>query len=219
MTDRPILNTLNRVLVAGVALVTIAGFFIVPLDGTLPIHWGPDGQADGFAPAPVALLIPAVMTAVVVGLLFVMRPAGLRRDFEAGRHVINATISFIAVLAILILGATIAIGLGHMVDMPRMLALAIGAMLLVVGNYLPKTQPNWVAGIRLPWTLRDADNWRITHRWTGRLMMLGGVVAIVAALINLPPMALFIAVIAAAILPALASMAISYAIARKKASG
>lgn len=217
MTDRPILNRLNRLLVGGVALATIASFFVVPLDMTLPIHWGPDGQADGFAPAPLALLLPIAMVIITLAIFFVIKPAGMRKDFEAGRHVIDPSISFIAVLGLLILGATVAVGLGQAVDMPRLLTAAVGAMLLVLGNYMPKTQPNWVAGVRLPWTLRDPDNWRQTNLWTGRLMMAGGLVALVAAILNPPVPVMIAALLSAAFIPALAGLAISYTMARQKA--
>lgn len=217
MINRPILNTLNRVLVGGVVLVTIAGFLLVPLDGNLPVHWGPDGQVDTYAPAHVALIVPAIVTFMVVAILFVLRPAGMRQDMEAGRPLINASISFIAALSIMIAGATIAAGLGHAVDLPRLIVGMIGAMLLVIGNYLPKTQPNWIAGVRLPWTLRDPDNWRTTHRWAGWLTMLGGLVAIVAAIVNPPTETLFLVLMIAALLPAVISIVISYFIARQKA--
>lgn len=215
MTDRPILNTLNRVLILAVLAATATGFFLVPLDGMLPVHWDINGQPDNFAPAPIALLIPAIMAIVVVGLLFVLRPAGLRKDFEAGRYVIDVSVSFILALAVVLTLTTIAIGMGVAVDIPRLIAFTMGAMLLVIGNYLPKTQPNWIAGFRLPWTLRDPANWRVTHRWGGRLMMLGGAVAILAAILNPPSAVLFLVIIAAALLPALAGVAISYAMARR----
>lgn len=217
MTDRPILSLLNRLLILALALVTSAGFFLVPLETSLPIHWNINGQPDGFAPAAVALLLPAIMGAFVLGLFYVIRPAGLRQDFEAGRHLIAASISLILALAIVISGATVAFGVGLTVDMPRLIGFIIGAMLLVLGNYLPKTQPNWIAGVRLPWTLRDPANWRITNRWTGRLMMLGGAVALVAAAINPAPATLLVTVLASVFVPTLAGILISYRIARRQA--
>lgn len=215
MTDRPLLSPFNIVLIVVLALLTLAGFVLVPLEGNLPIHWGLDGRADGFAPAPLALLLPALMAAIVLGALFGLRAAGFGKDLEAGRHLNAAATSFILLLAIGLLGGTIAIGMGFGVDMPRLIAFLLGAMLLVLGNYLPKTQPNVVAGIRLPWTLNDPVNWRVTHRWAGRLTMLGGAVALVAALINPPPAILICVVIAAFVLPMLASIAISYALTRR----
>jgi uncharacterized membrane protein len=215
MTNRPILNPLNRILIGLLALVTAAGFFIVPLDASLPIHWNLQGVADNFAPTPIALLIPAIMAAVALTLFFIVRRTGLRKDMEAGRHVIQVANSFILGLAILLTCATIAVGVGYDVDMPRAVVFAMAALLLILGNSLPKSQPNRIAGIRLPWTLRDPANWTIVHRWTGRLMMLGGAVALLAALLNPPSVVLLVVVLLAAFLPIIAGVAISYVLARR----
>jgi len=215
MTNRPILNSLNRVLIGILVLVTAVGFFIVPLDASLPIHWNLEGVADNFAPAPVALLIPAIMAAVAVALFLIARRVGLSEDMEAGRHVIQVANSFIFSLAILLACATIAIGVGYNPDMPRIVVFAIAALLLILGNSLPKSRPNRIAGIRLPWTMRDPANWTIAHRWSGRLMMLGGAVALLAALLNPPSAVLLVVVLLATFLPIIAGVAISYALARR----
>lgn len=215
MTDRPILNRFNQILVAGLALVTVAGFLLVPLGATLPIHWDINGLADNFAPAPVALLIPAAMAAFVIGLLFALRGTRLRNDLEAGRHLLDVSNSFVLLLAILLAGVTILIGMGHEVSVPRIVSFALGAMLLGLGNYLPKTQANRVAGVRLPWTLQDPANWTITHRWAGWLTMLGGAVAILAAVFIPTSALLLVIVVAAVFVPAIASIAISYFLSRR----
>ncbi len=215
MIDRPILNPLNRILIGLLALVTAVGFFIVPLDAALPIHWNLQGVADSFAPTPIALLIPAIMAAVALTLFFIARRTGLSRDMEAGRHVIQVANSFILGLAVLLTCATIAIGVGYDVDMPRAVVFAMAALLLILGNSLPKSQPNRIVGIRLPWTLRDPANWTIVHRWSGRLMMLGGAAALLAALLNPPSVVMLVVVLLAAFLPIIAGVAISYVLARR----
>lgn len=48
--------------------------------------------------------------------------------------------------------------------------LAIGivmAVLLVLGNLAPKIPFNRYTGLRLPWTIRDEDTWRLAHRMLG----------------------------------------------------
>ncbi|MBE7731492.1 SdpI family protein [Devosia faecipullorum] len=214
MTDRPLLNRFNQILIAALALVTIAGFLLVPLGNTLPIHWDINGVPDNFAPAPVALLLPVAMAGFVIGLILVLRRSGLRADIDAGRHLVEVSNSFVLLLAILLSGMTILIGMGHEVSVPRILTFAIGAMLVCLGNYLPKTQANRVAGVRVPWTLRNPANWTITHRWAGWLTMLGGAAAILAATFITTPATLIVVVLAAALLPAIASIAISYALSR-----
>lgn len=54
--------------------------------------------------------------------------------------------------------------------------LVAGFLIIVIGNYLPKCRQNHTIGIRLPWTLHDADNWNKTHRLAGYLWIASGLV-------------------------------------------
>jgi uncharacterized membrane protein len=60
----------------------------------------------------------------------------------------------------------------------------VGVVLVVIGNYSPKTKQNPVAGIRISWTLESEENWRRTHRFAGYLWMIGGFVLIVNAFLS-----------------------------------
>ena len=46
----------------------------------------------------------------------------------------------------------------------------------VIGNYLPKVRPNYLMGIRTPWTLASDLSWQRTHRLGGRLFVIEGLV-------------------------------------------
>lgn len=54
-----------------------------------------------------------------------------------------------------------------------------GIIIVVVGNYLPKCRQNYTIGIKLPWTLEDEDIWNRTHRFTGWLWIICGVLFII----------------------------------------
>ena len=56
----------------------------------------------------------------------------------------------------------------------RILPLFLGFLFLVIGNLLPKCPYSRVLGIRLPWTLASEQNWFATHRFAGRVWMIGG---------------------------------------------
>ncbi len=222
MQGHRLISPFNRFLIVLVGVVTIAGFFAVPLGQDLPIHWGISGQPDNFAPAPLALVFPAGMMVAVLALLFVLRRAQLQKDFESGRFVIDAAVSSIAAMALVLCTATILIGLGVTLDMPRVVSLLVTGMFVVIGNVLPKTKPNWVAGIRLPWTLRDAENWRVTHRWTGRTMVVSGLIGFAVAAVGTPSnTVLMIVVLASAFIPVGVGMGVSYvhAVRHDKGSG
>lgn len=57
-----------------------------------------------------------------------------------------------------------------------------GLFLAIIGNYLPNLKPNYFAGLRLPWTLEDPDNWKKTHSLAGRLWFAGGLIMAVVCL-------------------------------------
>jgi uncharacterized membrane protein len=45
----------------------------------------------------------------------------------------------------------------------------LSLFLAFLGNYMQNLKPNYFAGIRLPWTLASDQNWRKTHRLSGKL--------------------------------------------------
>jgi uncharacterized membrane protein len=51
---------------------------------------------------------------------------------------------------------------------------AMGLLFALLGNNMYNIQPNYFAGIRLPWTLENENNWKKTHRLAGRLWFFGG---------------------------------------------
>jgi uncharacterized membrane protein len=61
---------------------------------------------------------------------------------------------------------------------------AVGLFITVAGNYMNNLKPNYVAGIRLPWTLNDPDNWRKTHQFASKLWFFGGFVLIIVSLVS-----------------------------------
>lgn len=187
---RGYLTPLNIVLLVLLAAATIAGFLLVPPGTNLPIHWGLNGNPNSFQPRDRALLIFPALAIVLSGVLTFVR----RFDKpEASGHVLRIVVSCVLAMFLVLEVATVMIGVGIAVDMIRVVTLGVGALFVVVGNALPKTQPNHVAGIRLPWTLRDPANWQATNRLGGILMMAGGVVMMAAGLtIAMPGMLLSI---------------------------
>ena len=61
----------------------------------------------------------------------------------------------------------------------------VGLLFLILGNYLPKIRQNRTVGIKLPWTLQSEENWNRTHRLSGFLWVLCGLVMIPLSLLRL----------------------------------
>ena len=64
----------------------------------------------------------------------------------------------------------------------RLILGGLGLLLAVVGNYMYNIKPNYFAGIRLPWTLNNDENWKNTNLLGGKLMFAGGLLIAVICL-------------------------------------
>lgn len=153
----------------------------------LPVHWNLAGEADRTAPALAALIVPAAM-AVLLSILFAAIPRlePLQRQSEASGPVLRAawigSLLLMAYTQLMIAGPALGWPIG-----PDLIVVGIGALLLMVGDALPKSRPNLMVGIRTPWTLRNTDNWIATHRLGGKLMMMAGGLIVLAAFVPLLP--------------------------------
>ncbi|MDR3653145.1 MAG: SdpI family protein [Paludibacter sp.] len=63
------------------------------------------------------------------------------------------------------------------------LLMLIGALFATMGNYMQTVKPNYFIGIKTPWTLESEDVWRKTHKFGGRLWLIGGLIIIILSLI------------------------------------
>lgn len=153
----------------------------IPADAEIPVHWGPDGQVDGYGPKWLGLLgIPAVAIGVVGLLALIPRIEPRRMNLErSGTAYVAIGITVIAFFAVLHLVAVMA-ALGSDVDTTAVAVMGAGAMFVVMGNFLGKTRSNWFFGIRTPWTLSSDLSWTRTHRLGGWLFIGIGLAVLVA---------------------------------------
>jgi uncharacterized membrane protein len=209
-----VIRPLDLILALLLVATSVAGFILVPAGANLPVHWGLTGEADGFLPRDAALLVLPVTGALTVGLLLAAPRMTAARP-EGGRYALAAAVPLILGLFLVIQAAIVMIGIGIAVDMVRLIVLALGVLFAVLGNIMPKTQPNGVAGVRLPWTMRDPANWSATNRLAGLLLLLGGVAMVLAALATGRPEVLLAVTLAAIVVPVLAATIFSYRFAHR----
>ena len=77
--------------------------------------------------------------------------------------------------------------------------LGLGLMFAAIGNYFPKCRPNRTVGIRIIWTLGSEENWNATHRFAGKVWVIGGLIMVLAALLPEVP-GIIVTILAAAAL-------------------
>ena len=60
--------------------------------------------------------------------------------------------------------------------MEMLISPMFGILMIVIGNYMPKTTRNSFMGIKIKWTLANDENWNATHRFSGKLQVVCGII-------------------------------------------
>jgi uncharacterized membrane protein len=181
---------LRPLAIAGVVAVGImfvlAGWAWVqiPAGAEVPIHWGIDGQPNGYAPKEIALLFTPLLSVGLVALLYFLprfEPRA-RNLAESGGPYLQVTIALLALMVGLQLIVVLA-AVGRPLDITLVLGVGTGILFVVIGNVLGKVRSNFMFGVRTPWTLSSDLSWNKTHRLVGRLFVLLGFAVAVAAVV------------------------------------
>jgi uncharacterized membrane protein len=90
--------------------------------------------------------------------------------------------------------------------MDRLLGGGMCLFFLLIGLVLGRVPRNFWIGVRTPWTLADEQVWDQTHRMSAWLFVAAGLIGIVIALLGLPLLIGFIAIIVAAVVPIVYSL-------------
>ncbi|MEJ0034197.1 MAG: SdpI family protein [Bacteroidota bacterium] len=62
----------------------------------------------------------------------------------------------------------------------------VSLLFTFLGNLMYNIKPNYFIGIRLPWTLENENNWKLTHRLAGVMWFVGGILCAILALLLAP---------------------------------
>ncbi|MGB3338484.1 MAG: SdpI family protein [Devosia sp.] len=207
MTALRVFTRLNHLLLSLIAVSTIAGVVTIPGEARLPIHWDIFGQPDRFAGRDEALILMPVFALALLVLFWAIGRFASPERLAGGRHVMDAVLP---VLLALFLAFQLVLVFQFDFAIARVVAWGVAALLIVLGNVLPKSQPNLYGGIRLKATLADPANWAATHRFTGLAMMAAGGLLLILTLLTGEGMALIVGALVAAILPLLLGVAYSW---------
>lgn len=179
------------------------------------IHWGASGEPDSWCSKAFAVYaVPLIMLALHWACLFATRFD--KKNRNQNPKMMNITYWLVPAVSWVANGMTYADALGKDIDVIRLLPIIMGALFLLIGNYLPKCTPNRTVGIRIKWTLADEENWNATHRFGGKVWFIGAIVILASSL--LPAKISVCVMIAAMLAMALAPIIYSYCFYNNKRS-
>jgi len=153
----------------------------------VPVHWGIDGQPNGWGPRGLGLLGMPVMAAVMYVVLTLApfadpRHANYAAFAGAYRLLRLVLLVFLAVLQVVMIETFH----GARPDMNQVMLTLLGALFVCLGALMGRLRTNWFAGIRTPWTLSSERSWSATHALGGRVFAVCGACWVALGFVHRP---------------------------------
>lgn len=172
----------------GIVVANAIGFIVAVcfLPSSVPTHIDGTMTIDGVGSPWILLILPLIALLVVLAfgayLIF--------RKENKNTRVLMITLFVICVLFIWLSWVFFAVALSGQalgekvsLSMSLLVMLPIGLLFIIMGNYMPKVRQNRALGIKLPWTLKNAECWKKTHIFGGYAMVIAGALISIGAII------------------------------------
>ena len=169
-------------------LVTLSPLFVGlilwnKLPTEIPTHYGITGEPDGYGSKAMTVFgLAPLMLRFQLLILYVLGKEP--KTANLSKKVLNLVIWIIPVLSLYNCLMVYGKALDLPISISKLTVLLLGLLFMFIGNYLPKTRQNHTVGIRLPWTLKSADNWNKVNRLSGYLWMITGALMCISVLFN-----------------------------------
>ena len=141
----------------------------------VPMHWGIDGNIDGYGGKGSLFVLYAVSVGCTFFFDFVRKIDPKSKNYDKFNRPYEI---FKLVFAIFMDGLVLVTARSRFnknLKVSQIITVAVGLIFAIIGNYMPKFKYNYTMGIRTPWTLASETVWEKTHRKSVALWVCGGI--------------------------------------------
>ncbi len=192
----------NKLLWTLTLIPLIITLVVLPaLPEQMPMHYNMAGEIDRWGSRWEQLTFPFMILIFTVFwqcmLSFYDKKIQKEGDSKAGQEAVSNR----KVLSFAAIGTTILFTVMHIVflissyneakinatvssiDINTIIGVMMGLMLIVTGNYMPKTRRNPVIGFRTSKTMSSDENWAKANRFAGIVFIISGALTVILSLI------------------------------------
>ena len=197
-------------------LILFPMFFGIIISDRLPdklaTHWGLNGEIDGWSSKNFVIFLLPLLIFALHWICTIITSFNKKAKTQ-NQKILNIIFWICPAVSIFASSFSYAHALGYEPNVALFAPIFLGSLFIIIGNYLPKTTQNKYLGIKIKWTLESEENWNATHRFGGKLWVIGGIILILSAL--LPTLASMITMFSLIIALVLAPIIYSYIYSKK----
>ena len=180
-------NLSKRIIWILAVLSPVLGAVAYPfLPEQVPMHWGLDGTVsyEGKGTFIFMALLPLLLAAL---LIYLPKMDPRKKNYTKFSKYYDYFCMFMMVFLLLVNLIVVSESFfPGRISVGIVIQLLVGVLFLFLGNMMPKFKSNFFVGVKNPWTLSNTDVWNRTHRLSGILMFVMGLVIILTCF-WLPP--------------------------------
>ena len=192
------MKILKSILCILTVLSTIIMLFVLP--DTVPVHFDISGAPDRWGSKFELLILPAVLIACAFTIdpmvkSYYKQAEEAKDEKEKAEHISNAKVLNITGIITMFLFffmnlVTLYTTYIHVTpnsalpefDMMRAVGFIMGIVIVVLGNYMPKTRNNRNIGFRFYWTMYNDVTWSKSNKFASYVLMIAGAIAAICSL-------------------------------------
>ena len=162
----------------------IAGLFLwEKLPEQVPFHWNINGEVDDWCSKGFAVFgFPVILMGFHWLCIFACTADPKRKNYNP--KMFGLVLWICPALSLLLNAFVYATALGNDLAVETIMPMLVGLMFVIIGNLLPKCRQSYTMGIKLPWTLNNEENWNKTHRFAGKIWVIGGLMIMATAFLG-----------------------------------
>jgi uncharacterized membrane protein len=163
--------------------IGFAFFSAAQLPDTVAVHFDMNGNPDRFGSRLEATWVLFLLPIIGLGLNLLLWWLGKKEQKTGQKKMLLVSSIGVSGLLVLVQFLIAQSMQQSRFDQMQLLAVGLGAFLLVLGNIMPKASPNLYAGVRLPYTLASDRAWYATNRLGAYVFVVAGLLLILLGLV------------------------------------
>ena len=152
----------------------IAGYYILITNEQIPANWDVYGNVRSYATPLILLIYPGIALLTSLLLIFLPKIDPKGKNIKESPALKALMIILPLFMLFMLVANVMAINNANIFNDLRIVSVAIGILLFVIGYVTPSIKPNYLLGIRTPWTLHNEKVWTKTHQESGKWFMASG---------------------------------------------
>ena len=169
----------SEIVILGIILFSfiISIYFYPQMPEEMAFHWNTQGQADGYMLKFWGLFL---MLFIIVGLalLFIAIPRInlLKANIEKFRKYYDGFIILLFIFMLSIHFWMILWNIEIKISSNIIFPIGFSILFFYIGIFCENAKRNWFIGIKTPWTLSNEKIWDKTHKISGKLFKIAGII-------------------------------------------